>query len=586
MMNFFTRLADRFGFQPKIAKRNFAAAKINRLTNDWATVISSGDAEIKGDLKTLRARARELERNNDYARRYFKALENNVLGSTGIKLQMKSRDFSGNLDQQANKKIEGAFSDWGGKESCCVDGCTTWIDVQRLALRSMARDGSVLIRFVRGYANPYKLALQIIEADHLDHDLNDKTADGQIRFGVETDKFGKPVAYHVLQRHPGDTHVLGYSANKRERIPASEVLHLFVKDRPGQTQGVPWLASSITGLRMLEGYREAELVAARVSASKMGFYTETSPDGYVSSEDADGNLVYEAEPGSFERLPMGMDFKAVDFQHPNGAFGDFNKAVLRGVASGLGVSYNTLANDLEGVNYSSIRAGLLDEREEYKTHQNFIIDHLCRPVFFAWLEQALLTDALKLPAEKMDKFNAAEFRGRRWQWVDPLKDIQANITSIESGLKSRRQVVAEMGGDFEDVIDELAEDQTLIETAGIVLGDAPIIEATDEPDDDEQSSGNPAKPAKAGKPATDEAPGNLAVAADAGLNGAQIQAALSVIEQIVSGLMPAAAGVELLVSLGLDDATVAKMMSAIKTFKPKQTATNETKQNGEKSADQ
>ena len=545
MNKFISRLADRFGFQPKIAKRSFAAAKINRLTNDWATGISSGDAEIKGDLKTLRARARELERNNDYARRYFKALENNVLGSTGIGLQMKSRDFSGNLDQQANKKIEAAFIDWGTKDNCCVDGCTTWIDVQRLALRSMARDGSVLIRFVRGYSNPYSLALQIIEADHLDHDYNDKTADGQVRFGVETDKFGKPVAYHLLQRHPGDVHVLGYSANKRERIPANEVLHLFVKDRPGQTQGVPWLVSAISGLRMLEGYREAELVAARVSASKMGFYTETSPDGYVSSDDGDGNLVYEAEPGSFERLPMGMDFKAVDFQHPNSAFGDFNKAVLRGVASGLGVSYNTLANDLEGVNYSSIRAGLLDEREEYKTHQSFIIDHLCRPVFFAWLEQALLTDTLNLPAEKMDKFNAAEFRGRRWQWVDPLKD-------------------------------ELAEDQALIAAAGIALGDAPIGEVTDD-DDDEQPIGKPGKPSKAGKPAPDEAPGNLAVAADAGLNGAQIQAALSVIEQIVTGLMPAAAGVELLISLGLDAATVAKMMSAIKTFKPKATATNEQK---------
>jgi hypothetical protein len=181
----------------------------------------------------------------------------------------------------------------------------------------------------------------------------------------------------------------------------------------------------------------------------------------------------------------------------------------------------------------------------------------------------------------MDKFNAAEFRGRRWQWVDPLKDVQANITSIEAGLKSRRQVVSEMGGDFEDVIDELAEDQSLISAAGIVLGDAPIIEATDEPEDDDekdQPNGKPAKkPAKASKPAPDEAPGNLAVAADAGLNGAQIQAALSVIEQIVSGLMPAAAGVELLVSLGLDEATVAKMMAAIKTFKPKQTATNDTK---------
>ena len=95
------------------------------------------------------------------------------------------------------------------------------------------------------------------------------------------------------------------------------------------------------------------------------------------------------------------------------------------------------------------------------------------------------------------------------------------------------------------------------------------FEATDESDDDEQPSG---KPAKASKPTSDEAPDNLAVAADAGLNGAQIQAALSVIEQIVAGRMPAKAGVELLISLGLDAATVEKMMSAIKTFKPKKDA--------------
>ncbi len=571
MKQFFTKLANRFGFEPKTSKRSFAGAKINRLTNDWATVITSGDAELKGDLKTLRARSRELERNNDYARRYFKAIENNVLGSTGISLQMKSRDFSGNLDQEANKKIEESFRDWGNKYNCCVDGCTTWIDVQRLILRSMARDGSVLIRFVRGYKNNHKFALQIIEADHVDHDLNDKTENGQIRFGIETDKFGKPIAYHILQRHPGENIINGYAANKRERVPAQEIIHLYLKDRPGQTQGVPWLASAIMGLKMLEGYREAELVAARVSASKMGFYVENTPDGYVSNEDDDGNLIYEAEPGSFERLPQGLDFKAVDFQHPNSAFGDFNKAVLRGVASGLGVSYNTLANDLEGVNYSSIRAGLLDEREEYKTLQNYIIEHLCRPVFNAWLSQALLTDNLKLPAEKFEKFNAAEFRGRRWQWVDPLKDVQANITSIEAGLKSRRQVVNEMGGDFEDVIDDLREDQNLIESAGIVLGDSLAVELTEESDDDEQTSG---KPAKAKKPENDETPDNLAVPADAGLNGAQIQAALSVIEQIVSGKMPAKAGVELLTSLGLDDSTVDKMMSAIKTFKPKNTATN------------
>jgi lambda family phage portal protein len=164
-----------------------------------------------------------------------------------------------------------------------------------------------------------------------------------------------------------------------------------------------------------------------------------------------------------------VDFKSWDTNHPNSGYGDFVKSSLRGVATSLGISYNTLASDLEGVNYSSIRAGLIEEREVWKAIQRFLIDHLCEVVFTDWLELELLSGRLGLPFEKMWKFNVPEFQGRRWAWVDPKKDMEASILGIRSGQTSLRKVIAEAGGDIYDVLRTQAADNALAASLGVTL---------------------------------------------------------------------------------------------------------------------
>jgi lambda family phage portal protein len=149
------------------------------------------------------------------------------------------------------------------------------------------------------------------------------------------------------------------------------------------------------------------------------------------------------------------------------------KGALRGISGGLGVNYNSLANDLESVNYSSMRAGKLEEVEEYKNVQAWLVECLHTPIFDAWLESSLLAGALRsgtgaaLPVSKYDKFNAPDWKPRRWPWVDPLKDAQASVLAIEKGLKSRRQIIAESGDDIEAVFEEMAEDQKLADKHGL-----------------------------------------------------------------------------------------------------------------------
>jgi capsid protein len=135
----------------------------------------------------------------------------------------------------------------------------------------------------------------------------------------------------------------------------------------------------------------------------------------------------------------------------------------------LGVGYNTLADDLEGVNYSSIRAAMLVERDEWRTLQGRVISQILQPLYCEWLTFATLSGQLILDSRPMSAFYEVTFVPRGWQWVDPLKDVNASVAEIDNGLNSRARVCAEQGDDFEEIAEELAEEQEIIEELGLIL---------------------------------------------------------------------------------------------------------------------
>jgi lambda family phage portal protein len=458
----------------KFGRRSFPGAAMNRLTADWQSPSSSADQEIYGAGRTLIFRCRQLERSNDYIRRYLKLVNNNVLGSRGIGLQMKIQDAPGRYDKAANDAVEAAWKKWSRREFCTLSGRLNWRAVQKLVLRSRVRDGGALVRLVRVplETNPFGFCLQPLEIDYLDFDFNRSLGNGnEIRFGIEYDPAGRVVSYHIFDRHPGDMNQAG---RRRIPVPASEMIHCYLPERIGQSLGLPTAVSSMLRLNMLEGYEEAEVTAAREGACKGGYIEKTAPEDYTADgEDDQGNQIHEMEPGVIRELEPNQKFVEHDPTHPNTAYGPFVKQVLRGLASGLGVSYVSLANDLEGVNYSSIRAGLLDEREEWKELQECQIEDLNCPVFEAWLEMALnagqvkLTNGSAISIARFEKFNAPEWKPRRWAWVDPEKDMRANILAVEKGFDSRRSIIAEAGRDVEEVFDEQAADDQLAAQKGL-----------------------------------------------------------------------------------------------------------------------
>lgn len=464
--------------RPAPQVRRFEAAKNTRLTASWTTTSEHINRNLYTDLRALRARSRDLALNNDYARKFLTMVKGNVVGSTGINLQVQALRPDGSIDQYDSTRIERGFTDWSRPGNCDVTGRLSWIDVQNLLVETVARDGECLVRKVYGRGK-YAFQLQLIDVDLLDETFNTNLAGGnKVRMGVEYDPFGAPVAYHLSVADAADPTLYYVPKGQRVRVPASECKLLFVPQQVGQLRGVPWMHTAMLRMNQLGGFEESAVVAARAGAAKMGFYTKgelaTADHAVNGDTDENNNVLNSVEPGQIEELPLGWDFKSHDPQYPHAHYGDFVRACLRGMASGLGVSYTALANDLENVNYSSIRAGVLEEREVWKSLQRWVIEGFCQWVYPDWLLSALsYTNALTpLPASKFDKFNAALFQGRRWDWVDPEKDANAQITAIDRGLKSYSQVIREMGRDPDDVWRELAADQAAMKELGITTGAA------------------------------------------------------------------------------------------------------------------
>jgi lambda family phage portal protein len=254
------------------------------------------------------------------------------------------------------------------------------------------------------------------------------------------------------------------------------MIHTFVSERPGQTRAPSWMASSMMAIRMLDGYREAELVAARIASCKMGFYKIPPGENFgADGATAQGAPVSDASPGSFERMPTGWEFQSYDPTHPAGNFAPFCKDIERDIANGFGVAYANLANDLESVNYSSIRAGTIEEREMWKVKQQWFANGFLRPLFRAWLPMAILNGTIRLTPKQEAAFTGADsWTGRRWDWVDPSNDIAALRDQVALGITSPSQIAAERGQNFAQVTKQIEADNALRVGAGLAPFGVPV----------------------------------------------------------------------------------------------------------------
>jgi len=451
------------------ARSGFFSTEVDRLLSGWQTGSSSIDFYLATELQKIRARSRDMVRKNPYGKRYVSSVKSNVVGHSGITVQAQTTFFDRRagrevLDVAANDAIEAAFKDWALNHADYRGRCT-WQDLQHLAISSAVQDGEFIFRI--RFTGKYGFQLECIDPELLDVTVNTKTGRGVVRLGVEYDQNGKAISYRIKKADQWGNYGLG----DPETVDASEIIHGFINEWPDQSRGIPWMHSALERAKHLEKYEEAALVKARSTAATMSFLRSPEGEEYEGDEDyGNGVTLDEYEAGTIKDIGNREVIHA-DSSYPHQMYGDFVKAQLQSIASGFGVSYHTLSGDLEGVNYSSIRAGVLEDREIWKLLQNWFIRCLISPVYQGWLTSSLAKKSIKIGVMPLSRpfetYRAAHFQPRRWAWVDPQKDGYANELALRHRLKSYSQIMREQGDDPDAVWREIERDVQMMDQLGI-----------------------------------------------------------------------------------------------------------------------
>jgi lambda family phage portal protein len=453
------------------------AAQSTRLEASWSGTPETADALITKNLRTMVARSRNQSLEDGYAKHFVKLIRTNVVGHRGIGLRSTPRDFNGKIDFRAKDAIEGAWRVQSMLGNWEVTGQMSRAMFERLWIGGCAIDGEAIALIVQGPdAGPTGFGLQMMDPMRLDPMQNEVVEVGGnfIRHGIEFNRFGRPVAYHFLKDDPNiPLYASGYYGRDYERVPAERVIHAFIPEIVGQRRGIPWMSAVLWRMNMLKGFEDSAAVNARIGAAKMGFFSDPNGD-LPEGED----LPMNADPGTFENIGS-LQLHQFNPTFPDQAIEPFIRAELRGIASGLGVSYASLASDLSQSNFSSMREGKNAEQDEFKVLQEWMIDTLERRVFEAWIDRAVLAGSITingnaLRVANLEKYRAAEFKPRRWSWVDPLAEVSAAKMAVEAGLSSRTKYIEEWGeADAYEVFEEIAEEQKDMKSLGVQVVTTP-----------------------------------------------------------------------------------------------------------------
>lgn len=461
--------------EDKKYRRQYAGARISRLESNWTTVPTGANWELRLSLRTLRARARQMARDNSHFKKFLTMARTNIIGPKGIQLQVRAMMPDGSLNTKLNKQIEDAFWEWGFKENCTVSGKLDFLAAQNLFVTQLARDGEVLIQKIRSADNPFSFALKFIDVSYLDETFDDELNNGnRVIMSVEVDNNDRPVAFWLT------TPAAEYNYQRRQlkhrvRVPADEIIHAFlITDDETQARGVTWFHTALIDAKHLGGYKEGVITSARAAAASFGMLMEQESDEneFTGEEDDEGRerpIEIDASPLSMNIVPKGYTFEQFDPKQPTQNHPAFYKSILMDLAVGLDVFYFSLSGDMEAVNYSSARVGLNEERDIWKGLQAFTITSFCREVYHDWSRSAWMAGRLKLTAKDFMQIQNPMWRPRGWAYVDPQKEITANVTALENNLTTFTDVLAEQGRDLVEHLETLKAEQDLAAKYGIDL---------------------------------------------------------------------------------------------------------------------
>ncbi|MBT8169880.1 phage portal protein [Falsiruegeria litorea] len=465
--------------EPSLLRRSYRAAKPDRLAAGFKIFSTTTRDETRREIRGLVGHSRHAAHNFDFQRSYEMLFRRHVIGANGIRLQMNVRWPDGRKDTVANRAIEAGWQKWGKKGSPSICGQLSWWGIECQVATAIAREGGAFMRFHEGRGRgAFGFQVEPIPFDLLDVDLTQRVSENSyIESGIEFNQDGRVLAFHLWSVPLSEGH--RPTRRQRIRVPAREMIYVTIPEEIGQSLGVPRSATALRLMNLSEKFQESAMAAANYGAAQMVFFEQENTSGQIGGDANTEVPIDEVEAGTMAMLPPGV--KAVPHipHYPDAAVEPFMRHMGTNQAAGLGVAYETLSGDLSRANFSSLRAGKGEERDEWRMLQRAIFEGLHDLVFARWLPLAVISGQLRLPFSKMDKFLAAIWRPRGWPSVNPKDDATANSNDLASGAKSLTEIVAEKGRSIEDVLDERAAEVAMFKERGL-----PVPAWAGLPDDD------------------------------------------------------------------------------------------------------
>jgi lambda family phage portal protein len=478
---------------PEAVRARLEGAMSKRRLRGWNPPLENINALVASGGPKLLARARELVVTNGYAANACEAFASNMVGD-GIKPSSLIEDAS------LRDRVQRLWLAW--TDEADADGLTDFYGLQAMVAREMFVAGECFVRMRPRRAEDellVPLQMQLLQSEMLPFEKTETAPNGnRIRCGIEFDLIGRRVAYHFRRRHPGDSTDQRVAVPETVRVMAEDVLHIYRPIDAGQLRGLPHVAPAMVRLFLLDQYDDAELDRKKTAAMFAGFITKTAPEDPMMGEgeaDLDGAAMASLEPGTMQVLLPGEDVKFSSPADVGGGYEAFQYRTLLAVSASLGLPYHLVTGDVRQANYSSLRAELVEFRRRVQQLQHGVIAHqLCRPIWRRWLDTAQLAGRLDLPDPAAARM--VQWIPPRWDWVDPLKDIQAQVLAMEAGITSRRKVVEATGYDVEEVDRENAADAARTKQLGLSYRTSPgetqgaraTPSQTPEPDDKDDGS--------------------------------------------------------------------------------------------------
>lgn len=559
-------------------ERMYAGAEANRLTNNKKPKNQAADSELLGPFgaDALRAWSRALVRDNAYAWGVVDTIVSSVIGC-GITAQSQVETPEGTDIEDVNERRDAVWQEWC--EVCDVNGRMNFSEIQQLAQREIVEAGEVLLHLVntpgkkyRGIHRPVPFAVELIEADRLaterdTYKVRDNGTNKIVR-GVELDDLGKPVAYWIYPEHPNGPY--NSRSTVPERYDAKDILHLYRVDRIGQSRGVSWFAPVMSWLRDLGVYVDNEIQASAVAACFGVAVTTTGragtglmPSTDSESTDDNGNSFEYLEPAMVVRLQPGESVESINPGRPNSASEPWINLMLRGIAVGTGLSYEIVARDYSKTNYSSSRTSQLEDRRRFRRWQQYIVGHMCQPIWDRFNDQAATAGVDRFPSmteilDERKKSTAVEWQTPAWEWVDPQSEQSASDAALVSFQSTYQHELGQRGKNWRNVFYQRAKEEKLKRQLGLVTADMANVEAT-------QAEGQ--QMAAASVPGGQQAGGGGAVGAGEMAEMSRLQwgrnrkAIEDILAELIAGTASETKAKVFLQTLGLTEATASALIA-------------------------